>query len=160
MKAQADSSSRGQKDLICREEKRKAAWGHAGGPRNQWSHGSGWKLFFIPSFVFPKGRDVAPVFWEGEVSPWPIIIFWDLLQVSLSMITLTAFRDRDDKAYSVTASCWQWVMKELTASGLTMTGDHNSRSFPSPSVVGWILRERKQTWQVSLNCKDQTQVRK
>jgi hypothetical protein len=32
MKAQADSSSRGQKDFICREEKRKAAWGHAVGP--------------------------------------------------------------------------------------------------------------------------------
>jgi hypothetical protein len=31
MKAQADSSSRGWKDFICREEKRKAAWGHAGG---------------------------------------------------------------------------------------------------------------------------------
>jgi hypothetical protein len=26
MKAEADSSSRGQKDFICREEKRKAAW--------------------------------------------------------------------------------------------------------------------------------------
>jgi hypothetical protein len=35
MKAQADSSSRGGKDFICREEKRKAAWGHAGGTRNQ-----------------------------------------------------------------------------------------------------------------------------
>jgi hypothetical protein len=34
MKAQADSSSRSQKDFICREEKRKAAWGHAGGLRN------------------------------------------------------------------------------------------------------------------------------
>jgi hypothetical protein len=26
MKAQVDSSSRGQKDFICREEKRKTAW--------------------------------------------------------------------------------------------------------------------------------------
>jgi hypothetical protein len=34
MKAQADSSSRGWKDFICTEEKRKAAWGHAGGPGN------------------------------------------------------------------------------------------------------------------------------
>jgi hypothetical protein len=41
MKAEADSSSRGQKDFICREEKRKAAWGHAAGPRNWWSLGSG-----------------------------------------------------------------------------------------------------------------------
>jgi hypothetical protein len=32
MKEQADPSSRGQKDFICREEKRKAAWEHAGGP--------------------------------------------------------------------------------------------------------------------------------
>jgi hypothetical protein len=35
MKAQGDSSSRGQKDFICRKEKRKAAWGHAGGPGNR-----------------------------------------------------------------------------------------------------------------------------
>jgi hypothetical protein len=34
MKAQTDSSSRGQKDFICREEKRKAAWRHAAGTRN------------------------------------------------------------------------------------------------------------------------------
>jgi hypothetical protein len=32
MKAQADSSSRGRKDFICREEKRKASWEYAGGP--------------------------------------------------------------------------------------------------------------------------------
>jgi hypothetical protein len=30
MKAQVDSSSRGWKDFICREERKKAAWGHAG----------------------------------------------------------------------------------------------------------------------------------
>jgi hypothetical protein len=35
MKAQADYSSRGQKDFICRKEKKKAA----GGPRNWWSLG-------------------------------------------------------------------------------------------------------------------------
>jgi hypothetical protein len=29
MKAEADASSRGQKGFICREEKRKATWGHA-----------------------------------------------------------------------------------------------------------------------------------
>jgi hypothetical protein len=34
MKAQVDSSSRVQKDFICREEQRKAAWGHAGEPGN------------------------------------------------------------------------------------------------------------------------------
>jgi hypothetical protein len=32
MKAQVDSNSRGRKDFICREEKRKASWEHAGGP--------------------------------------------------------------------------------------------------------------------------------
>jgi hypothetical protein len=32
MKAQEDFNSRGQKDLICREEKRMAAWGYAEGP--------------------------------------------------------------------------------------------------------------------------------
>jgi hypothetical protein len=36
MKAEADYSSRGQKDFICREEKRRAACGHATGPRNWW----------------------------------------------------------------------------------------------------------------------------
>jgi hypothetical protein len=72
MKAQADSSSRDQKDFICREEKRKAVWAHAGGPRNQWSHGSGWRLGFYSLFVLPEGRDVSQVqtsSWEGEMSP-------------------------------------------------------------------------------------------
>jgi hypothetical protein len=31
LKAEVDSSNRGEKDFICREEKRKAAWGHAAG---------------------------------------------------------------------------------------------------------------------------------
>jgi hypothetical protein len=56
LKAEADSSSRGQKDFICREEKRKAAWGHAAGPGNQWSHGSGWKLSFYSLFFFIARR--------------------------------------------------------------------------------------------------------
>jgi hypothetical protein len=50
-KAQVDSSSRGWKDFICREEKRKAAWGYSEGPRNQWFHGSGWKLGFYSFFI-------------------------------------------------------------------------------------------------------------
>jgi hypothetical protein len=83
LKARVDSHSRGQKDFICREEKRKTAWGNAVGPRNRWSRGSGWKLGFIAFFVLPEGRDVSQVqtdvSWE-EVSPWPIITFWDLLQ--------------------------------------------------------------------------------
>jgi hypothetical protein len=77
MKAQVDSSSRGQKDFICREEKRKAEWGHPGGPGNQWSCGSGWRLGFIAFFVLPKGGDVSQVqtdiSWEGEVSPCSVI---------------------------------------------------------------------------------------
>jgi hypothetical protein len=31
LKAEVDSSSRGQEDFICKEEKRKATWGHAVG---------------------------------------------------------------------------------------------------------------------------------
>jgi hypothetical protein len=41
VKAQVDSSSRVQKDFICREERKKAEWGHARGPGNQCSHLSG-----------------------------------------------------------------------------------------------------------------------
>jgi hypothetical protein len=52
MKAEADSSSRAQKDFICREEKRKAAWGHAGRPGNRWSCGPNWKLGFYSLFVY------------------------------------------------------------------------------------------------------------
>jgi hypothetical protein len=84
LKAEADLSSRGQKDIICREEKKKAAWGHAAVPGNRWSRGSGWKLGFHSLFFLPEGGDVSQVqtevSWEGEVSPWPIFTFWDLLQ--------------------------------------------------------------------------------
>jgi hypothetical protein len=51
MKAQVDSSSRGQKDFICREEK-DCMVGHRGGPGNWWSYGSGWVLGFIAFFVY------------------------------------------------------------------------------------------------------------
>jgi hypothetical protein len=40
----------------------------------------------------------------------------------LSIVTLTAVRDRDNKVYSVTASCWQGAMKGPAASGLTTRG--------------------------------------
>jgi hypothetical protein len=84
LKAEVDLSSRGQKYFICREGKRKAAWGHVGGPRDWWSHGSGWKLGFYSLFSLPEVGDVSlvqtDVSWEGEVFPWPIITFWDLLQ--------------------------------------------------------------------------------
>jgi hypothetical protein len=64
-------------------------------------------------FVLPKGEDVSQVqtdvSWEGEVSPWPIVTFWDLLRSSfksfLSMVALTAVRNRDEEVYSMTASC-------------------------------------------------------
>jgi hypothetical protein len=84
LKAEAISSSKGQKVFICREEKRKAAWGHGAGPRNQWFCGSG----FYSLFLLPEGRDVSQVqidvSWEGDVSPWPVITFWDLLQWSIN----------------------------------------------------------------------------
>jgi hypothetical protein len=51
-KAEVDYSNRGQNNFICREEKRKAAWGHAVGLRNWWSHGSGWKLGFYSLSLF------------------------------------------------------------------------------------------------------------
>jgi hypothetical protein len=51
--------------------------------------GSGWKLGFYSLFLLPKGGDVSQVqtdvSWEGEVSPWPIITFWDLLQSILQV---------------------------------------------------------------------------
>jgi hypothetical protein len=58
---------------MCREEKRKATWGHTAGTGNQWSQGSGWKLCFKSLFLLPKGGDVIllqkVVSWEREVSP-------------------------------------------------------------------------------------------
>jgi hypothetical protein len=45
-----------------------------------------------------------------------------VLHSPLSMVALTAVRYRDDKVYSVTASCWQGAMKGPAASGLTMRG--------------------------------------
>jgi hypothetical protein len=44
-------SSKVQRGVICRKEKGKAAWGHATGPSNWWSPGSGWKLDFIAFFI-------------------------------------------------------------------------------------------------------------
>jgi hypothetical protein len=94
-----NSSSKGQKYFICREEKGKSDWGHAAGPRNWWSHGSGWKLGFIAFFVLPKGGDVSQVkteiSCEGKVSPWPIVTS-PSFKSPLSMIALTAVKERDD----------------------------------------------------------------
>jgi hypothetical protein len=52
------------------------------------------------------------------------------------------------------------VMKTPTASGLTMRGVVKGTMIVGPSeafVVWWILGEKKETWQVSLKCKAQTQ---
>jgi hypothetical protein len=59
MKAQADSRSRGQKDFICREEKRKIAWwGMQRDPETDglWVRvGIGFYSLFC---VLPDGRDI------------------------------------------------------------------------------------------------------
>jgi hypothetical protein len=54
MKSQGDSNSRDQKYFIYREEKKKAAWGHSAGLRNQWSHGQvgNWVYSFIYIHLF------------------------------------------------------------------------------------------------------------
>jgi hypothetical protein len=68
------SEVRGQKDFICKEEKRKAAWGHAAGGLV----GQVGNKVFIAFLVLPEGRAVSQVqtevSWE-EVSHWPIITF-------------------------------------------------------------------------------------
>jgi hypothetical protein len=74
MKAQADSNSRGQKDFICREEKRKPAyWRMQGYPETNDPMGQGGEWGFIAFFPLPGGRDVSQVqtevSWDGEVSP-------------------------------------------------------------------------------------------
>jgi hypothetical protein len=71
------------------------------------------EIGFYSLFVLPKGRDVSQVqtdiSWEREVSPWPIITFGTSCSPSfkspLSMIALTAIRDRDYEVHSMTASC-------------------------------------------------------
>jgi hypothetical protein len=75
MKAQVDSSSRGQKGFICREEKRKTTWWRmqgdpeSGGPVVR--VGIGFYCLFI--CVLPEGRDAFQmqigISWEGQVSP-------------------------------------------------------------------------------------------
>jgi hypothetical protein len=69
MKPEADSSSRGQKDSICREEMRKAARGHAVRPGNWWSHGSGWKSGFYSLFCVAQGQRCLSGL-LGQLSPF------------------------------------------------------------------------------------------
>jgi hypothetical protein len=101
MKAQVDSSSRSQKDFICREEK-------------GWSHGSDWKLSFYSLFLncpsvamslrctqkFP-GKEKC---FLSQLSPFRTSCSPSFNSL-LSMIALTTVKDRDDEVYSVTASC-------------------------------------------------------
>jgi hypothetical protein len=98
MKAQAGYSSRGWKDCICREEKRKAAWGMQRdletGNRKLVVLWVRLEIGFYSLFcVLPEGGDISQVWtdisWEGEVSPWPIITFWDLLQSVLQVPPLS-----------------------------------------------------------------------
>jgi hypothetical protein len=85
----------------------------AAGPRNWWSHGSGWKLDFIVFFVLPEGGDVSQVqtdiSWKEKCLLGQLSHFGTSCSPSfkflLSMITLTAVRNRDNKVYLVTASC-------------------------------------------------------
>jgi hypothetical protein len=110
VKAQVDSSSRGQKYFICRKEKRKAAWGHAWGLRNPWSHGSGWKLGFYSLFLYCPRVEMSlrspgkEKYLLGQLSPFRTSCSLSF-KSSLSVIALTAVRDRDNKVYSVTTSC-------------------------------------------------------
>jgi hypothetical protein len=82
-----DLSSRGQKDLFVEKRRERLHGGmqgdqETGGPRGQVGH---W--VFVTFFILPEGRNVSQVqtdiSWEREVSPWPIITFWDLLQSAL-----------------------------------------------------------------------------
>jgi 5-methylcytosine-specific restriction endonuclease McrA len=51
MKAQTDSNSRGRKDFICREEKRKTAYWEMQGDLETWDHlGQGEEWGFIAFF--------------------------------------------------------------------------------------------------------------
>jgi hypothetical protein len=84
MKAQVDSSSRIQKDFICREERRKAVWeGMQGDLETGGSMGWVGELGFIAFLSIAWGHQcllgAEDVSWKGEVS-WPLITFWNLLQ--------------------------------------------------------------------------------
>jgi hypothetical protein len=101
--------------FICREEKRreeKGCMGHAAGPENWWSLGSGWKLGFIAILycwkveISLRCRQMFPgkEKFLGQLSPFGAS--WSLsFKSPLSMITLTVLRDKNE-VYSVTASCW------------------------------------------------------
>jgi hypothetical protein len=110
-------SSKNQRSFICREEKGKAAWGRGAFSRT-------WKPVLLPrvgldsgfySFLIASGRSM---FWHedfgmnrcflgtrgGGIFPWLIAIFGEHMDLhslpfkfTLSMIALTALRNRDDE---------------------------------------------------------------
>jgi hypothetical protein len=102
---EADLSSRGQKDFICREEKRKAAWGHAVGPGNWWFHGSGWKLGFIAFFLYCPKMEISLRCKQTFSGKEKCLLGSLPFKSPLSMIALTAIRDRDNEVYSVITYC-------------------------------------------------------
>jgi hypothetical protein len=74
------------KILFVEKRREKLHGGMQGDPETSDPSGSGWKLDFHSLFVLPE-EDVSQVqievSCEGEVSLWPIITFWDLLQSEL-----------------------------------------------------------------------------
>jgi hypothetical protein len=85
-----DSSSRGWKDFIYREEKRKAAWTSMHkDPETSAPMGQVGGLGFIAFLRIALGLRClsgVEVPREGKVSPWPLITFWDHLQSVLQEV--------------------------------------------------------------------------
>jgi hypothetical protein len=89
--------------------------GHAGGPGNQCSPGSGWRLgFYSFFFCIALGQrchsDAQKFHGKGRCLLDHISVFGNsgslsILQSPFSMVSLTAVRDKENEVYSVTASC-------------------------------------------------------
>jgi hypothetical protein len=116
MKAQADSNSRGQKDFICREEKRKTTcWRTQGDPETGDPVGQGGEWGFIAYLhclraeMSLRCRQAFPREERCLLDSYhllgPPAVRFSVLHSPLSMVTRTAVRDRDNEVYSVTASC-------------------------------------------------------
>jgi hypothetical protein len=121
---------------------------------------------FMAFFCITQGRRCLSGLLERSVSLanylLPFGTSWSQsFKSHLSMITLTAIRVRDKKSnqWLIPADRGWWRGPQHHS---WPWEDHHSRSFSSPSgasVVLWILGESKQTWQINLKCKVQTQVR-
>jgi hypothetical protein len=145
-------------------EKRKASWGHAGGPGNWWSCGSTWGLCFYSLFYCLRTEMCLRCKQKfsrkercllGQLPPFRTSCS-PSFNSPLSVITLTPLRDRDKSI--------QWLLPADRGRwrGPQHQGWPWEESFScssGASVVWWILGKRKQTWQVSLKCKAQTQAR-